>query len=132
MKAQGDYVLFAHLEDKDRRENKCKFNTLKTFLLGISLEKAGLPRQNSYGKTADITSMRHTGFMLELADLKARGMMNNGTDIIRFAENGLTSRQMIEEVYLSHLDRFDFSAEAVRRSKEHLNEMLLVRRIGHV
>ena len=132
MKRQGDYVIFPHLEDADRRENKCKFNTLKTFLLDVALEKAGLPRENSYGKTADFTSMRHTGFMLELADLKARGMMNNGTDIVRFAENGLTSRQMVEEVYLSHLDRFDFSAEAVRRSKAHSNKMLLLRRVGNL
>jgi len=130
MRSSKDYVLFSHLEDEDRRENKCKFNTLKTFLLNVALQKSGLPLQNSYGKTADFTSMRHTGFMLELADLKARGMMNNEIDIIRFAENGLTSRKMITEVYLSHLDRFDFSAEAVRRSREHPNEMLLTRRVG--
>ena len=129
MNSQYDFVLFAHLEDKDRRENKCKFNTLKTFLLGLALKEAGLPSKNSYGKTADFTSMRHTGFMLELADLKSRGMMNNGMDILRFAENGLTSRQMVEEVYLSHLDRFDFSAEAVRRSKAYSNKMLLIKRV---
>lgn len=129
MKAQSDYVLFAHLEDEDRRENKCKFNTLKAFLLDRALEEADLPRQNSYGKTADFTSMRHTGFMLEMADLKSRGMMKDKMDIIRFAENGLTSKQMIEEVYLSHLDRFEFSAEAVRRSKKHSNQMLLVKSV---
>ena len=130
MGSAKDYVLFNHIEDKDRRENKCKFNTLKTFLLEVALEKAELPRTNSYGKNADITSMRHTGFMLELADQKARGMINDSTDIIRFAENGLTSKTMVEEVYLSHLDRFEFSAEAVRRSKKDPNQMLLIKRVG--
>lgn len=130
MKSDKDYVLFNHLEDKDRRENKCKFNTLKTFLLEIALEKAGLARENAYGKSADITSMRHTGFMLELADLKSRNMIRDNTDLKIIASHGLTSKTMMEEVYLSHLDRFEFSAEAVRRSKQSPNEMLLVKKIG--
>jgi hypothetical protein len=129
MGSENDYVLFNHLEEDQRRENKCKFNTLKTYLLQIALEKAGLPKTNAYGKSADITSMRHTGFMLELADQKSRGMIKDSTDLIRFAENGLTSKTMVEEVYLSHLDRFEFSAEAVRRSKQSPNEMLLVKRV---
>jgi len=128
MKSDKDYVLFNHITDKDRRENKCKFNTLKSFLLETAMNKADLPRKNAYGKTADFTSMRHTGFMLELADQKARGMIKDGTDLKRFAENGLTSKEMVEDVYLSHLNRFEFSAEAVRRSKQDPNEMLLVRR----
>ena len=130
MGSEKDYVLFNHLEDNQRRENKCKFNTLKTYLLEIAMEKAGLPKKNAYGKSADITSMRHTGFMLELADQKSRGMIKDSTDLIRFAENGLTSKTMVEEVYLSHLDRFEFSAEAVRRSKQSPNEMLLVKRVA--
>jgi hypothetical protein len=130
MKSEKDYVLFNHLKDDQRRENKCKFNTLKTYLLEVALEKAGLPKTNAYGKSADITSMRHTGFMLELADQKSRGMIKDSTDLIRFAENGLTSKTMVEEVYLSHLDRFEFSAEAVRRSKQSPNEMLLIKRVG--
>jgi hypothetical protein len=93
------------------------------------MEKARLPRTNAYGKTADFTSMRHTGFMLELADLKARGMMKDDTDLITFAKNGLTSKDMVAHVYLSHINRFEFSAEAVRRSKEFPNEMLLIKRI---
>ena len=130
MGSEKDYVLFNHLKDNQRRENKCKFNTLKTYLLEVALGKAKLPKVNAYGKSADITSMRHTGFMLELADQKSRGMIKDSTDLIRFAENGLTSKTMVEEVYLSHLDRFEFSAEAVRRSKESPNEMLLVKRVG--
>ena len=129
MKSADDYVLFNHLEDKDRRENKCKFNTLKTYLLDIAMEKANLPRRNAYGKVADFTSMRHTGFMLELADQRKRNMIKDDTDLRKFAENGLTSVDMVRDVYLSHLDRFEFSAEAVRRSKDFPNEMLLVKRI---
>ena len=132
MKSEKDYVLFNHLKDDQRRENKCKFNTLKTYLLEVALEKAGQPKTNAYGKSADITSMRHTGFMLELADQKSRGMIKDSTDLIRFAENGLTSKKMVEEVYLSHIDRFEFSAEAVRRSKQSPNEMLLVKRVGDI
>jgi len=132
MKSEKDYVLFNHLKDDQRRENKCKFNTLKTYLLEVALEKAGLPKTNAYGKSADITSMRHTGFMLELADQKSRGMIKDSTDLIRFAENGLTSKKMVEEVYLSHIDRFEFSAEAVRRSKQSPNEMLLIKRVGDI
>jgi len=130
MKSENDYVLFNHIEDGDRRENKCKFNTLKTYLLEVAMKKANLPRKNAYGKSADFTSMRHTGFMLELADLKKRNMIRDSSDIRRFAQNGLTSETMVNNVYLSHLDRFDFSAEAVRKSKEFPNKMLLVKRIG--
>lgn len=129
MKSDSQYLLFNHLEEKDRRENKCKFNTLKIHLLEIAMVKAKLPRTNGYGKTADFTSMRHTGFMLELADLKARGMIKDDTDLITFAKNGLTSKDMVANVYLSHINRFEFSAEAVRRSKEFPNEMLLIKRI---
>jgi hypothetical protein len=131
MKSDKEYVLFNHIEDDQRRENKCKFNTLKTHLLEAALEKAELPRTNAYGKNANITSMRHTGFMIDLANQKSRGMIKDSTDLMRFAENGLTSKKMIEEVYLSHIDRFEFSAEAVRRSKESPNEMLLVRRASN-
>jgi len=130
MKVDSDYILFNHLEDKDRRENKCKFNTLKSHLLQIAMKKANLPLKNAYGKTADFTSMRHTGFMLELADQRERNMIKDDTDLRTFAENGLTSIDMVRDVYLSHLDRFEFSAEAVRRSKDYPNEMLLVKRIG--
>lgn len=127
MKSPGDYVLFSHLDDGNRRENKCKFNTLKLYLLGLAMEEANLPHKNAYGKAADFTSMRHTGFMLELADLKNRNLIKDSTDLKRFAQNGLTSEHMVRDVYLSHLDRFEFSARAVKKSKEHPNEMLLIR-----
>ena len=130
MGSDDDYVLFNHIPDEDRRENKCKFNTLKAYLLEIAMKNANLPRKNAYGKTADFTSMRHTGFMLELAEQKQRGMIKDGTDLKRFAENGLTSKEMVEDVYLSHLNRFEFSEEAVRRSKEDPNEMLLIKRVS--
>lgn len=129
MRAESDYILFNHIEEKDRRENKCKFNTLKMHLLETAMKKANLTRINAYGKTADFTSMRHTGFMLELADQKARGMIKDETDLEIFAKNGLTSKDMVVNVYLSHLNRFEFSAEAVRRSKQNPNEMLMVRRV---
>lgn len=132
MESEKEYVLFKHIEDDDRRDGKCKFNTLKTFLLEVAMKKAGLPSQNTYGKNACITSMRHTGFMLDLAYQRSTGMIKDGNDIAIFAANGLTSKQMVEEVYLNHLDRFEFSAEATRRSKQHPNEMLFLnKRVGN-
>ena len=128
MKRKSDYVLFSHIPENDRRENKCQFDTLKTLLLQIALDRAGLPKANNYGNSADFTSMRHTGFMLELEDMRKNGVLTTEVELKQFAENGLTSKDMVVDVYLNHINRREFSANAVRLSKRSPNEMLLIKR----
>ena len=98
------WLNFPYIKREEGSENQSNVGETINFLIKKACEKASIPIEG-----IDWTTCRHTAFRLTLEDFPELGTLLYVRD---FADNGHTSREMLEERYLRPINRDKTAARA--------------------